>query len=103
MEGDFQGLLTPEPPDSPEQMEFWDSINRGNNEAESSWSEINTNALLNLPFTKSEVATVLANAKNSEAPGPDGVIADTLRNRTSIDVLTSLFNACLESHLMPSI
>ena len=58
--------------------------------------------MLNVPITKNKVAKVLYNCKSGKAPGIDGVVSDTLKNRMSINVLTAMFNACMESHLMPS-
>ena len=52
---DFQELLTPPPPDSDTQLNFQEEITHSNEETEASWNEDNTNACLNLPFTKSEV------------------------------------------------
>ncbi len=70
---------------------------------ESSWNEDNVNQELNVPITKSEVSVVLANTKNGKAQGLDGVVAVTLRNRPSIDVLTALFNFCLEHGITLSV
>ena len=41
--------------------------------------------------------------KFAKAPVLDGVVADTLKNRMSIDVLTALFNFCLDNNVIPSV
>ena len=91
---DFEELLTPPAPDSEPQTQFWNEVECGNREAESSWDEHNVNQELNVPITKKEVAAVLMNCKKGKAPGIDGVISDTLKNKTSINVLTALFDLC---------
>ena len=71
-------------------MQFGSGIKSENERVELSLDDSNINPELNLPFTKSEVSVVLANTKTGKAQGLDGVVADTLRNRSSIDVLTAL-------------
>ncbi len=100
---DFQGLLTTPAPESQAQQDFLRNITEGNDAAEASWNDDNVNAVLNVPITKNEIYTVLFNCKSGKAPGLDGIVADTIKNRTSVNVLSALFNTCFETHMMPSI
>ena len=42
-------------------------------------------------------------AKKGKAPGLDSIIYEALKNNVAIQSLTSLFNTCLQSGLVPSI
>ena len=100
---DFENLLKAPPPENEEQLNFIRNIEQKLNRTQREWTDDNTNKDINCEFSKSEVATVIHNAKKGKAPGIDGVISDTLHNRTSINFLTALFNQCLDSGLMPSV
>ena len=56
---------------------------------------------LNVPFKESEVEYAIKKARKGRAPGIDGLLMDTFRNKPSIKLMTTLFNACKDTKLMP--
>ena len=100
---DFCGLLTPPPPDSPEQAQHTEYIKQDNDQKEQSWTNDCHNAELNKPFTIEETRKIMTRAKSGKVPGVDGLVVDILKNEASIRLLSELFNACMENSMIPMV
>ena len=100
---DFCELLTPPPPDLPEQAQHTVNIEKDNLEKEISLNELSHNEELNCRFSIEETRKIAMRAKSGKAPGVDGLIADILKNEASIRLLSELFTACLENSLIPMV
>ena len=53
-------------------------------------------------FTVTEVRSIVMKAKSGKAPGLDGIVSEVVKNDICIKVLTTLFNKCLTTGLLPS-
>ena len=90
---DFRGLLT-SPKCDRESPEFIENIKQSNAERESQFV-FDHNDMLNVDFTYEEVEKIVSKAKAGKAPGIDGLLADMMKNRQSIEILAVLFNRFL--------
>ena len=79
---DFEGLLRAPAPETNEQQDFIEGIKLESNQWQREWTDENTDGVLNREFSKSEVAFTIDRAKKGKAPGIDGIVSDTLHNRT---------------------
>ena len=99
---EFEALLIPPDDISQEQMDFRQFVKSANATSESGWTEESHNQELNKDFTVDEVQKIVMKAKSGKAPGLDGLMSDTFKNNTFINLLTVLFNACLHLHIVPT-
>jgi hypothetical protein len=62
-----------------------------------------SNVILNRNVTVEEVRCIVMKTKNGKSPGVDQLPYEVLKNDVTINVLTRLFQLCLDSEKIPSL
>ena len=99
-ETDFASLFTSTEKNG-DNLAFKEEITECNRESEEGMLFEHTRDYI-IPFKDDEVRKVVVGATSNQALGYDNLVYDVLKNNISINVLTSLFTACLNSGLIPT-